>query len=575
MWRRLRSQIGTGYTLLCLVIGNVITAYGVQIVSVKEGGSVTLDCGVKTTEVGRNLKWDVLTNGQDAQLAFNVDGTILCNIELNDCTLYPNGSIVLRNLTVEDGGNTYRCQLGDETGYKYYSDHLLTVSSGINNRPFFEGQTHSSIAFAEPTGVIYAYSTPSCKDVEDGVLSVSCTPLSGVLVYQEYKYVTCSCTDSEGEISNLQMNVTKHGINNRPFFEGQTHSSIAIEEPTGVIYAYSTPSCKDVEDGVLSVSCTPLSGVLVYQEYKYVTCSCTDSEGEMCNLQMNVTKHGINNRPFFEGQTHSSIAFAEPTGVIYAYSTPSCKDVEDGVLSVSCTPLSGVLVYQEYKYVTCSCTDSEGEISNLQMNVTKHGINNRPFFEGQTHSSIAIEEPTGVIYAYSTPSCKDVEDGVLSVSCTPLSGVLVYQEYKYVTCSCTDSEGEMCNLQMNVTKHGINNRPFFEGQTYSSIAFEEPTGVIYAYITPSCKDVEDGVLSVSCTPLSGVLVYQEYKYVTCSCTDSEGEMSNFQMNVTKHDSQTGLPPAASIVVCTLLVVLLIITVVLACLLQKIYDDLKA
>lgn len=56
-------------------------------------------------------------------------------------------------------------------------------------------------------------------------------------------------------------------------------------------------------------------------------------------------------------------------GVIHGYEQPTCVDDEDGALSVTCYPPSGVMVDKVYDQVDCNCADSDGNSNSLIITV--------------------------------------------------------------------------------------------------------------------------------------------------------------------------------------------------------------
>ncbi|XP_071842028.1 uncharacterized protein [Apostichopus japonicus] len=121
-----------GVTFLSLLYCSslVVQTWATMEIPVQSGGSVTLDCGFETTVTGRPLQWVTISPGNEPDLlAYSLEGALRCSEE-NRCTLHPNGSLELQDISLEDVDRMYRCQIGDGENYEYYSDHRLKVLVG-------------------------------------------------------------------------------------------------------------------------------------------------------------------------------------------------------------------------------------------------------------------------------------------------------------------------------------------------------------------------------------------------------------------------------------------------------------
>ncbi|PIK46083.1 hypothetical protein BSL78_17044 [Apostichopus japonicus] len=89
------------------------------------------------------------------------------------CTLHPNGSLELQDISLEDVDRMYRCQIGDGENYEYYSDHRLKVL--VETCPSIKLLTATSAkGFKIDEQVMFAYTEPICEDNEDGNYRATC-----------------------------------------------------------------------------------------------------------------------------------------------------------------------------------------------------------------------------------------------------------------------------------------------------------------------------------------------------------------------------------------------------------------
>ncbi|PIK36201.1 hypothetical protein BSL78_26970 [Apostichopus japonicus] len=175
-------------------------------IPVQSGGSVTLDCGFETTVTGRPLQWVTISPGNEPDLfAYSLEGALRC-WEAHRCTLHPNGSLELQDISLEDVDRMYRCQIGDGENYEYYSDHRLNVL--VETCPLIKLSTATSAkGFKIDEQVMFAYTEPICEDNADGNYRATCNPPPGILMEGDYENIQCSCTDSACLTDRLNISI--------------------------------------------------------------------------------------------------------------------------------------------------------------------------------------------------------------------------------------------------------------------------------------------------------------------------------------------------------------------------------
>ncbi|PIK44632.1 putative RNA-directed DNA polymerase from mobile element jockey-like [Apostichopus japonicus] len=184
----------------------VVQTWATMEIPVQLGGSVTLDCGFETTVTGRPLQWVTILPGKEPKpFAYSWEGASGCS-EDDLCTLHPNGSLELHDISPKDVDRMYRCQIGDGEKYEYYSDHHLNVL--VETCPLIKLSTATSAkGFKIDEQVMFSYTEPVCEDNAHGNYRATCYPPPGILMEGDYENIQCSCTDSACLTDRLNISI--------------------------------------------------------------------------------------------------------------------------------------------------------------------------------------------------------------------------------------------------------------------------------------------------------------------------------------------------------------------------------
>ena len=139
---------------------------------------------------------------------------------------------------------------------------------------------------ASSAGAVVAYDA-SANDNVDGPVSVICSPVSGSTFPLGTTSVSCSATDTAGNIAEGSFNVT---VQDTTAPELSLPADIVVEatSPDGAVVEY-TASATDLVDAVVSVICSPVSGSTFPLGTTSVSCSATDTAGNIAEGSFNVT----------------------------------------------------------------------------------------------------------------------------------------------------------------------------------------------------------------------------------------------------------------------------------------------
>jgi hypothetical protein len=150
--------------------------------------------------------------------------------------------------------------------------------------------------------------------------------------------------------------------------------------------------------------------------------------------------------------------------------------------------------------------------------------------------------PTGAVVSYPAASAVDRVDGSVPVSCAPASGAQFPLGATTITCTASDSHGNVASGSFAVRVVDTT-PPALTAPADVSAEATGPGGAAVSYPAPGAVDVVDGPVPVSCTPASGAQFPLGATTVGCTATDSHGNAASASFVVRVVDTT---PPALSI-----------------------------
>ncbi|XP_071842024.1 uncharacterized protein [Apostichopus japonicus] len=362
-------------------------------IPVQSGGSVTLDCGFETTVTGRPLQWVTISPGNEPDLlAYSLEGALRCSEE-NRCTLHPNGSLELQDISLEDVDRMYRCQIGDGENYEYYSDHRLKVL--VETCPLIKLSTATSAkGFKIDEQVMFSYTEPTCEDNADENYRATCYPPPGILMEGDYENIQCSCRPTDSACLTDRLNISIAIVQTWATMEitVQSGGSVTLDcgfettvtgrplqwvtiltgkEPylfvnslEGALRCSEENRCTLHSNGSLELQdITPEDVDRVYR------CKIGDGENYeyYSDHHLNVL---VETCPLIKLSTATSAkGFKIDEQVMFAYTEPICEDNADGNYRATCNPPPGILMEGDYENIQCSCTDSACLTDRLNISI--------------------------------------------------------------------------------------------------------------------------------------------------------------------------------------------------------------
>jgi hypothetical protein len=220
--------------------------------------------------------------------------------------------------------------------------------------------------------------------------------------------------------------------------------------PSGAAVTF-TATAVDIVDGSVPVSCTPPSGSTFPIGTTTVTCSATDAHANSATGTFKVTVVQDTTPPVLFLPAPITVEATGPAGAVVTY-TATAVDAVDGPRPVTCTPVSGSTFRLGTATVSCTSSDTHGNIANGSFTITVRDTT-PPVLHLPADITKVILIGDGAVVTY-TATATDLVDGNTAVTCTPPSGFEFPVGTTTVRCSSTDAHGNTAKGTFNVTVRG-------------------------------------------------------------------------------------------------------------------------
>ncbi|MGH9879731.1 MAG: HYR domain-containing protein, partial [Nitrososphaerales archaeon] len=137
------------------------------------------------------------------------------------------------------------------------------------------------------------------------------------------------------------------------------------------------------------------------------------------------------------------------SGRVITYPAATATDNVDGTLTATCTPASGSMFPLGTTTVTCTATDSAGNIGTASFTVTVRDTT-PPALTLPSSMTVEATSASGRIVTF-TATATDLVDGSRPVTCTPSSGSTFPITTTTVNCSASDTRGNTRTGSFTVT----------------------------------------------------------------------------------------------------------------------------
>lgn len=456
----------------------------------------------------------------------NVDGPLAVNCTPASGSVFPLGDT---NVT---------CQATDTHGNA--SSAVFVVRIGDIAPPVLTLPTVPRHEATGPSGAAVTY-TATARDAVEGDVSVSCAPPSGTTFALGKTLVTCSASDTSGNVASGSFEVEVVDTT-APTLTLPSLSDFEATGPAGAVVSYTASASDAVDDSVV-VSCSPPSGSTFAIGTTTVTCSASDTEGNSATAGFDVTVKDTTPPAISNLPSDMTLEATGPAGAAASWPTPDANDIVDGAVAVTCAPASGSTFPLGTTNVLCSATDTRGNAATAGFSVTVRDTT-APTLNVPDDIVAEATSPLGATVTYAA-SAEDVVDGQVAVSCSPASGSAFALGTTAVTCTAQDAQHNAASRTFNVLVQDTT-APVLSVPASFTVNATSPSGATVIYAA-SASDVADTSPSLACAPASGSVFPVGTTTVTCTAGDAGGNTASASFQVTVKGASTQIDDLISFV----------------------------
>ena len=486
------------------------------------GLSALMTTGSNTISIPNN--WDTVSNNTLSSVA------------------YSSVTFVANSLGAFSGTVNYSASGTDSKN----SDSLvrtdaLTVTATVVNcdttPPTLHLPDNMTIEATGASGAVVAY-TATADDANPAHPAVTCAPASGLTFGFGATTVNCSATDAAGNTASGSFTVTVQDTTPPTVIPPSNITAEAVDG-SGATVTYSGESATDTVDGTVAVSCAPDSGSLFSLGETTVTCSAVDSHSNTGTSTFTINVKDTT-APVLALPGDKTIEAASAAGAAVDFGV-SASDTVDGSVAVTCDHNSGDIFPLGDTTVSCSATDSNGNIASGSFKVTVEDTT-APIIDG--HNAVAAEATSadGANVSYTSPATHDLVDGDGVATCAPASGSLFPLGITSVNCEATDAHGNKAASSFDVNVVDTT-PPTLTLPADQQLEATGPDGAV-ATFEAAATDIVDGNLAVTCSANSGDTFPLGTTTVNCSVKDNAGNESHGSFVIIVEDTT---PPVINFV----------------------------
>jgi hypothetical protein len=440
---------------------------------------------------------------------------------------------------------------------------VATGQAGVSAPPPIRVDV-AAVEAVDGTGADVTYSVKAWDPVSGNPLTATCAPPDGSGGSGDFDVTghfpvgdtpaSCSTTTQAGDPYTKTFTVTVQDTT-PPTVTVPSNVAVETSNPAGTAVSYGSVTAVDTVDGALTPTCDHASGSTFPVGTTTVTCSATDAHSNtgQASFTVTVTLAAVvdTTPPVLTLPSDFAVTTESASGKNVSY-TASATDNLDGPITPTCSPTSGSLFPVGDTTVSCSATDAHSNTASGSFKVTVNLVDTTPPVVTVPASfSVAAPDPSGVVVTYSA-SATDNLDGPLTPACVPASGTKFPVGATTVTCTATDAHSNTGQASFVVTV-GFSDTapPVLSAVADIKVEANAASGSVVTYATPSAIDAVDGPIPiVTCAPASGQRFPLGSTTVTCTASDSQGNVGTTTFHVSVVDTQPpslGLPSDIAVV----------------------------
>jgi hypothetical protein len=410
--------------------------------------------------------------------------------------------------------------------------------------------TVPTVEAVDGTGADVTYQVKAWDPVSDHALPATCDHPDGSGGSGDFDVTghfpvgdtsaSCSTTTEAGDPFTKTFTVTVTDTTD-PTVTVPSDVAVETSNAAGTAVSYGSVTAVDTVDGTLTPTCDRASGSTFPIGTTTVTCSATDAHSNtgQASFTVTVTLTAVvdTTPPVLTLPSDFAVTTDSASGKTVSY-TASATDNLDGPITPTCTPAPGSLFPVGATAVSCYATDSHSNTGSGGFTVTVNLVDTTPpVITVPASFSVTALDPSGAVVIY-TASATDNLDGSLTPACVPASGTKFAVGATTVTCTAADAHSNQAQETFVVTV-GFSDLapPVLTGLADIRAEANGPSGAVVTYGTPSAIDAVDGPIPVvTCAPASGQRFPLGSTMVSCTASDSQGNVGTTTFHVIVIDS---------------------------------------
>jgi len=456
-----------------------------------------------TSSAGYTHQWGPATALDDR------DGEVPVSCMVEGVTLAPDGSTFSYTFPAGKApqGRTTEvsCFAQDSTGNYFGASFQVTV---VDEPPSLATPADISAEATATTGAEVSYAAPTANDTVDGPIASVCAPASGSTFALGATPVSCSATDSAGNVTTVGFTVYVRdttppvlSVPPAPLTATVTTGTSTIVDFASVVLAVDSTSPP------ATVACVPASGSTFPIGDTTVSCTATDSSAypspNTSAVGAFIVRVLDGGAPTLSLPTLGPVEATGPAGAVVNY-TVTANDENDGPITPSCSPASGSTFPVGTTAVSCNATDAAGNSTTGSFDVVVRDTI-APTLTVPADFTVTPDASGTALVSYSV-SAADAVTTSPTISCSPASGTVFPGGTTSVSCTATDAAGNQSSKSFKVTVG-------YAGIGY----FNKPNGKISAGSAVPLEwryyDANGPVDSFNANPV--VTVYGPFSRATC------------------------------------------------------------
>ena len=179
------------------------------------------------------------------------------------------------------GNHNFKVRAVDESGNTDPTPASFSWAIDLTG-PVISPHGDETVEATSSAGAVVNYTNPATSDAVDGAGVASCSPVSGSLFALGDTTVTCTASDTAGNVATPSSFVVHVVDTTAPTLNLPTDITANATGSVGVVVSYSA-SASDIVDGSVLTNCSPASGSTFPLGSTTVNCSAVDSHGNSAN----------------------------------------------------------------------------------------------------------------------------------------------------------------------------------------------------------------------------------------------------------------------------------------------------